>query len=77
MPQLSKKGLELPASPIRKLVFQADEAKEKGIEVLHLNIGQPDIKAPENAMLAVLEADLKLLPYGMSQGTLGLSLIHI
>lgn len=71
MPQLSKKGLELPASPIRKLVFQADEAKEKGIEVLHLNIGQPDIKAPENAMQAVLEADLKLLPYGMSQGTLG------
>ena len=49
MPQLSKKGLELPASPIRKLVFHADAAKEKGIEVLHLNIGQPDIKAPKNA----------------------------
>jgi len=71
MPKLSKKGLELPASPIRKLVFHADAAKEKGIEVLHLNIGQPDIKAPENAMQAVLDADLKLLPYGMSQGTIG------
>lgn len=70
MPQLSKKGLELPASPIRKLVIHADAAKEKGVEVLHLNIGQPDIEAPENAMQAVLDAQLKLLPYGMSQGSL-------
>jgi len=70
MPQLSKKGLELPASPIRKLVVHADAAKERGVEVLHLNIGQPDIEAPENAMKAVLEAQLKLLPYGMSQGSL-------
>ncbi|MGD2004927.1 MAG: pyridoxal phosphate-dependent aminotransferase [Flavobacteriaceae bacterium] len=70
MPQLSKKGLELPASPIRKLVVHADAAKERGIEVLHLNIGQPDIEAPQEAMQAVLEAKLKLLPYGMSQGTL-------
>ena len=71
MPHLSKRGTELPTSPIRKLVVFSDEAKARGIEVLHLNIGQPDIKAPENAMQAVLEADLKLLPYGMSQGTLG------
>ena len=46
MPKISKKGQELPSSPIRKLVSHADEAKSRGIEILHLNIGQPDINAP-------------------------------
>ena len=50
MPIISKKGLELPASPIRKLVVHADDAKARGVEVLHLNIGQPDIEAPVEAM---------------------------
>ena len=70
MPQLSKKGIELPTSPIRKLVVFSDKAKEKGIEVLHLNIGQPDIEAPKEAIDAVKNSDLKLLPYGPSQGEL-------
>ena len=70
MPQLSKKGIKLPTSPIRKLVVFSDEAKAKGIEVLHLNIGQPDIEAPKEAIEAVKNAPLKLLPYGPSQGEL-------
>ena len=70
MPQLSKKGIDLPTSPIRKLVVYSDQAKAKGIEVLHLNIGQPDIAAPKEAIAAVKNSDLDLLPYGPSQGTL-------
>ena len=70
MPKISKKGQELPSSPIRKLVVHADEAKSRGLEVLHLNIGQPDIEAPTEAMEMVRNHDLKLLPYGSSQGSL-------
>ncbi|MGB0255821.1 MAG: pyridoxal phosphate-dependent aminotransferase [Flavobacteriaceae bacterium] len=69
MPSLSIKGKKLPASPIRKLVPYAEQAKEQGVEVLHLNIGQPDIPAPEQAMRVVREQNLKLLPYGTSQGS--------
>lgn len=70
MPKISKKGLALPSSPIRKLVVHSDEAKSRGVEVLHLNIGQPDIEAPIEAMEIVRDHDLKLLPYGSSQGAL-------
>ena len=70
MPQLSKKGIDLPTSPIRKLVVYSDQSKAKGIEVLHLNIGQPDIKAPKEAIDAVKNTPLDLLPYGTSQGEL-------
>jgi aspartate aminotransferase len=70
MPKISKKGRELPASPIRKLVIHADEAKSRGVEVLHLNIGQPDIEAPVEAMEQVRLHQVKLLPYGSSQGSL-------
>ncbi|MDX1328183.1 MAG: pyridoxal phosphate-dependent aminotransferase, partial [Arenibacter sp.] len=44
MPSISKKGQLMPESPIRKLVPYAEAAKERGVEVIHLNIGQPDIK---------------------------------
>lgn len=43
MPQISIKGNELPQSAIRKLVPFSDAAKERGVHVYHLNIGQPDI----------------------------------
>ena len=69
MPTLSIKGQQLPASPIRKLVPYAEKAKARGVEVLHLNIGQPDIAAPEEAMKIVLNQRLELLPYGTSQGS--------
>ena len=55
MPQISNKGLDLPQSAIRKLVPFADAAKERGIHVYHLNIGQPDIETPSGAMKAMAE----------------------
>ena len=50
MPNISKKGLRMPESPIRKLVPFAENAKKRGLEVLHLNIGQPDISPPKNVI---------------------------
>ena len=70
MPSISTKGHELPESPIRKLVQYSDQAKAKGIHVHHLNIGQPDIAAPEEALDAVRKSSLELLPYGSSEGSL-------
>ena len=70
MPTISKKGNKIPPSPIRKLVPYADDAKKRGIEILHLNIGQPDIKSPVESLNAVKETDLDLLKYEYSQGSL-------
>ena len=53
MPNISNKGIEMPQSPIRKLVPFAEKAKKKGKKVYHLNIGQPDIETPKNAIDAI------------------------
>jgi len=68
MPALSKKGLSMPASPIRKLVPFAEAAKKRGVEVIHLNIGQPDIKTPKGALDAVRNAPIEVLEYSRSEG---------
>lgn len=68
MPQLSQRGQDMPASPIRKLVPYAEEAKRKGRSVYHLNIGQPDIQTPEVALDAIRNLDKKVLEYSHSAG---------
>jgi len=68
MPRISLRGQEMPASPIRKLVPFADAAKKKGITVYHLNIGQPDIETPPQALEAVRKSDFKVLEYSHSAG---------
>lgn len=70
MPKISKKGRNMPNSPIRKLVPYALMAKEKGIKVYHLNIGQPDIKTPEVALNAIRNYDEKIIAYSESAGNL-------
>jgi len=70
MPTISKKGKEMPASPIRKLVPYSDEAKKKGRKVYHLNIGQPDIETPEIALNALKNNDIKVVEYSHSAGIL-------
>ena len=70
MPQISKKGKTLPASAIRKLVPYADAAKERGIKVHHLNIGQPDILTPKGAIEAMKNADMSIVEYTNSAGNL-------
>ncbi len=68
MPQISQRGTLMPASPIRKLVPLADEAKARGIHVYHLNIGQPDLPTPQAAIDAIRNVDCKVLEYSPSQG---------
>ena len=68
MPKISQKGLQMPESPIRKLVPYAEIAKKKGHKVYHLNIGQPDIKTPEVALNAIKNNDIKILEYSHSAG---------
>ncbi|MBR5018385.1 MAG: pyridoxal phosphate-dependent aminotransferase [Bacteroidales bacterium] len=65
---LSKKAQAMPASPIRKLVPFADAAKKRGIKVYHLNIGQPDIESPKEALEAVKNNQLKVVAYAKSGG---------
>ncbi len=68
MPKLSQRGSEMPASPIRKLVPFAEDAKKRGVKVYHLNIGQPDIKTPEIALDAIRNFDMKTAEYTHSAG---------
>ena len=70
MPQISQRGTLMPASPIRKLVPLADDAKARGIHVYHLNIGQPDLPTPQAALDAIRSIDRKVLEYSPSQGYL-------
>ena len=70
MLSISKRGMDMPASPIRKLVPFAETAKQNGIQVFHLNIGQPDIETPQMCLDAVKNADFKVLEYSHSAGNL-------
>ena len=65
---VSNKGKLMPESPIRKLVPFAEKAKQKGVKVFHLNIGQPDIKTPPAAIEAVRNSKIKVLAYSKSEG---------
>jgi len=68
MPTISKKGLAMPQSPIRKLVPFAEAAADRGIKIHKLNIGQPDIKTPQVALDAVRGFDMDVLAYSHSAG---------
>jgi aspartate aminotransferase len=68
MLSVSHRGKIMPASPIRKLVPYAEKAKEKGIKIYHLNIGQPDIETPPETLAAVRNSDFKILEYSHSAG---------
>lgn len=69
MPVISEKGLNMPASPIRKLTPYADQAKKEGKKIYHLNIGQPDIQTPEVMLNALKNTQFKVWAYTASEGT--------
>lgn len=70
MPQISKRGQAMPQSPIRKLAPLAAKAAEKGIHIYHLNIGQPDLPTPKEALDAIHNVNRRILEYSPSQGFL-------
>ncbi len=65
---ISNRGVNMPSSPIRKLVPYAEMAKKKGIQVYHLNIGQPDIETPKMVLDAVRNSNFTVLEYSHSAG---------
>jgi len=66
--KLSKRILDMQFSPIRKLAPYAEEAKKKGTEVYHLNIGQPDIATPDTFFEAISDFKESVLKYADSHG---------
>lgn len=72
MPIVSKRGSRMIHSPIRSLIPYARAAKDKGVKVYHLNIGQPDIRTPRPALEALKSYDHQIIEYGASEGYLPL-----
>ena len=68
MPQISERAIEMPQSPIRKLAPLAAAAKERGVKVYHLNIGQPDLTTPQEGLDVLRNIDRQILEYSPSQG---------
>ncbi|NBJ06224.1 pyridoxal phosphate-dependent aminotransferase [Alistipes sp. Z76] len=68
MPRISERAVEMPESPIRKLVPLADAAKKRGTKIYHLNIGQPDLPTPQVGLDALKTIDRKVLEYSPSDG---------
>ncbi|PCH97581.1 MAG: aspartate aminotransferase [Bacteroidetes bacterium] len=68
MPDISDRGKSMPESPIRKLVPYAEAAKARGLEVYHLNIGQPDIESPKIALDKIRNLSDKVIEYSHSAG---------
>lgn len=68
MLEISQRGIQMPASPIRKLAPLSDAAKAEGVKVYHLNIGQPDMPTPKEALDAINSIDRTTLEYSPSDG---------
>lgn len=65
---VSKRLLQIPASPIRKLVPYATDAIRKGIKVYYFNIGDPDIETPEIMLEVLTSWNKKTITYSRSHG---------
>lgn len=68
MLHISQKAADMPASPIRKLVPYANIARAEGKNILHLNIGQPDIKTPEVVLNRMKNIKREVIEYSSSEG---------
>ena len=70
MPHISERAVEMPQSPLRKLAPLAAAAENRGIKIYHLNIGQPDLKTPEEGLDVLRHSGREILEYSPSQGFL-------
>jgi aspartate aminotransferase len=67
-PSLSRRSTGLPMSAVRKLVPLAQAAQARGVRVIHLNVGQPDIETPPEFWEAVRNFPERTLAYAPSVG---------
>ena len=70
--RLSKRLEEMKTSPIRKLIPYSNEAKSRGINIYHLNIGQPDTIVPNEFFDSISNYSNRELGYEPSNGNLDL-----
>ena len=68
MPHLSARVKTTFASPFRKFLPLAQQAKERGTQVVHLNIGQPDFLMPSATLQHIGDHYKKFIPYGEAEG---------
>lgn len=66
--QISRRGTNIPESPIRKLAPLAYKAEDRGVKIYRLNIGQPDLPTPQKALDRLKNIDRTTLEYSPSQG---------
>src|SRR5262245_29570759 len=67
-PVVSDRGRRMPSSPIRKLMPLADAARSRGVRVIPLNIGQPDLAPPPEMRRRPAETP-SVIAYSPSAGT--------
>ena len=65
---ISRRAETIQESPIRKLAPLIKKAKDRGVSILHLNIGQPDVQTPREYLDAVRGFKDPVLSYGPSDG---------
>lgn len=65
---VSLRAKNTPASAVRKLAPLAEAAKKRGIEIYHLNIGQPDLPTPRRFFSEIRHFNQKALEYAPSNG---------
>lgn len=66
--KVSSRLATLPVSSVRKLTPYAVEAKKSGVKILHLNIGDPDIKTPKIMIDVLKNWTINPIRYGASNG---------
>lgn len=67
-PTISRRGQCVPASPIRALTPLATQTAARGITIYHVNIGQPDLPAPDAILEAIHPPANGIIPYAPSPG---------
>ncbi len=66
--RISRRAASVPASPIRSLTPLAAETAARGISIYHVNIGQPDLPAPDGILQAIRPPADGVIPYAPSAG---------
>ncbi|MCS7182192.1 MAG: pyridoxal phosphate-dependent aminotransferase [Thermoanaerobaculum sp.] len=66
--RISQRARVMQESPIRKLAPLATAARQRGLSIYHLNIGQPDLPTPPQFLEAVARFADPVLAYGPSDG---------
>lgn len=68
MHSISKRAQQIPTSAVRELAIFERQAIDNGIDIIHLNIGAPDLEVSNVFFDSINNLSCNLLPYVNSQG---------